>query len=130
MQLSLASPSIFNSSPYKFFSPISFVRSSTSEKRVLNCMLFHKPFYHANLQGFGGKKMATLNQTNATKERDVFLRDESLDSSSDSSVRSIESAINKSVSYFAFFSLHFFLLLDKLYVFHLSTLSFNLLLHP
>ncbi|XP_078165948.1 lipid phosphate phosphatase epsilon 2, chloroplastic-like isoform X2 [Carex rostrata] len=96
MQLSLAFPSILNSSPYKLFSPISFLHSCTSKKRDLKPMLFHKPLCQANLQGFGGKKMAKLNQVNATEDRDDVLRDESLDSSSGSSFRSFESAINKS----------------------------------
>ncbi|KAF3332806.1 lipid phosphate phosphatase epsilon 1 [Carex littledalei] len=96
MQLSLAFPSIVNPSPYKFFSPISFPRLGASKKRVLKPKLFLKPFRGANLQGFAGRRMAKLNQENAIVEVDAVLRDESLDSSSGTSFRSFESAINKS----------------------------------
>ena len=46
--------------------------------------------------------MAKLNQENVTVEGDAVLRDESSDSSSATSFRSFESAINKSVTVFAF----------------------------
>ncbi|XP_078148834.1 phosphatidic acid phosphatase (PAP2) family protein [Carex rostrata] len=91
--LSLAafpSTSIVNSSTYKFSSPISLIYW---KRRVFKPKLFLKPFWGANLRGFAGRRMA---QENVTVEGDAVLRDESLGSSSATSFRSFESAINKS----------------------------------
>ncbi|KAJ4782526.1 hypothetical protein LUZ62_040688 [Rhynchospora pubera] len=107
MQLFPVFPSLVNNtSPYVnvIFSPISFLRFGASKNRVLKSQFLLKPFSGANLRAFERRKMAELNKPNALEQGDGVLRDgylESSSASSSSSLRSLESALNKSSKWLA-----------------------------